>query len=601
MHNKNKFQNNQTNIINRTTKLGYYSVSIMLLIPLIAAIFILPPNVPAQCADSESGGIKVYCNGDYQGGTAYIDPASGVGMIPLVLIQNIPGLRLDVRDNQAWFALNGKELSSTIGSNTYIIDGQSRTWRCGLQSWKYGIAVPGRDLFEALEAEVSWEEKDRAIYITTVPPAPSIPENLSQTSLPLRLAFIQDEQLWLLDASEPGSQPFPVPSRNVEQIIGWSYDGKWLAYLQRMGDDKYSGDMNLWVVAADGRNPQCLDELVITYSAPVWAPAENTIAYQAIPGKQTDAVEWSLRIAAEENGRWQHHVLLPWVDQRMGLGMTWFPDGRSLLVSRVHDENNLPELDRVDLQGETTCLFVLPADVAGDYQDGLYIRDISGLKLSPDGRYLACFLGMNSASLNADGMGLHIIDLQQNTLSINLGPALGYPEWVQWSPDSRHLAAILGCDRMASTNKHLVLVQVDANGLNVNDLGETGHADSRPMWSANGNTLYFSRGQESEAWLEEGRHQEVQVPGQQIFHCRDNHIQSLSKPGDEQADYPLSLSPDGQYLAMHRLDYVDQGDLCLLNLKDSQMVILMENIEANAGYYGSYFPDMISIYWFGKF
>lgn len=571
-----------------------------ILIPFILSILILLPVVPAQGATHENGGIKVYCNGDFQGSTAYIDPDSGAGMVPLVLIQNLPGLRLDVRDDQAWFGLNGRQLRSTIGSNTYMIDGQSKTWRCGLQLWQYGIAVPARELFEALGAGVSWDEEERAIYITAAVPAPTIPENLSPTSLPLRVAFIQDEQLWLLDGSEPGAQPSLVPSRNMEQIIGWSHDGKWLAYLQRSSDDRYSGDMNLWLVSSDGQSPQFLDALPITYSCPVWSPTENTIAYQVLMRNQADSANRSLRIAAPENGKWQHHELLQSVDQPLGLGLAWFPDGQSLVVSRVNDEENPPELDRVDLQGKASCLFVLPADLAGDYQDGMYIRDINGLKLSPDGRYLACFLGMNSASLNADGMSLQIIDLQEKTLSINLGVALGYPEWVRWSPDGQELAAIIGSGRMASTNKHLERVQVNANGLSVKDLGEMGQTDNRPVWDTDSNTLYFSRGQESEAWLEEGRHQEVQVPGQQIFCSKNDQVQSLSKPGNEQADYPLSLSPDGQYLVMQRLDYIDLGDLYLINLKDSQMVKLMDSIQANTGYYGSYFPDMISVYWIQK-
>ncbi|MDD2621144.1 MAG: hypothetical protein PHC92_10815, partial [Syntrophomonadaceae bacterium] len=265
----------------------------------------------------------------------------------------------------------------------------------------------------------------------------------------------------------------------------------------------------------------------------------------------------------------------------------------------VHDEKNLPELDRVDLQGRTSCLFVLPAALAGDYQDGMYTYDFNGLQLSPDGRYLACFLGMNSGSLNADGMGLQIIDLKHKT-SFQVGCALGYPEWAAWSPDSQKLVSILGCGRMASTGKHLELVQIDENGFNIQDLGETGQADSRPIWDTDGNAFYFTRGQESEAWLEEGRHQEVQVPGQQIFCRQDDRVRSLSKPGDEQADYPLSLSPDGQYLAIQRLNYRDLGSLYLMNLKDGQMVKLMDHVQVDAGYYGNYYPNLVSIYWIEK-
>ena len=571
-----------------------------LIIPFLLSLLILSPTVPVDAADdNQNTGIKVYCNGDFRGSTAYIDPDSGAGMVPLALIQNLPGLRLDVRDKQAWFALNDRKLSCTVGSTACIIDGHSIIWRSALQPWQYGIAVPARDLFEALGADVRWNDAERAIYITTPLPAPTVPENLSPTSLPLHIAFIQDEQLWMLDASKPGAQPFLVLSRNMEQIIGWSHDGKWLAYLQRSSDDKYSGAMNLWVVSSDGQQPKCLDTLPIAYIPPVWSPTDNSIAYQVLMS-QANPAKRSLRIAAWANGEWQHHELLLPTYQPLGQGLAWFPDGKSLVVSREHDKDNLPRLYRVNLQGKSSCLFVLPADVAGNYQDGLYILDISDLKLSPDGHYLACFLGINSASLNADGMSLQIIDLQQESLSTNLGQALGYPQWVQWSPDSTNLAAILGNDRMASTNKHLEVVKIDSNSLHSKDLSRTSQVDSRPIWSVDGDTLYFSRGHESKAWLEEGRHQEVQVPGQQIYCSQDDQLQSLSQPGNEQADYPLSLSPDGQFLAMQRLNYIDQGDLYLMNLKDGRLVKLMEGIQANAGYYGSYLPEMISVYWAEK-
>ncbi|MGS0765241.1 hypothetical protein [Syntrophomonas curvata] len=561
-----------------------------------ALVLVLSPVLPASGSVQEDSGIKVYCNGDFRGSTAYIDPASGVGMLPLALIESLPGLRLNVRDNQAWFALNGRQLRTTVGSNAYTIDGQNKTWRCGLQPWRYGIAAPGRDLFEALGASVRWDGNERAIYIDALPPTPNAPENLSQASLPLRLAFIQNEQLWLLDASAPGTQPLPVPGRNIEQIIGWSRDGKWLAYLQRTSDDPFSGEKNLWVVSSDGQRRQCLDNLPLAYHTPVWSPTENIIAYQVQPENQADIQNIALRVAYQENGQWRYRELAKSGERSLGSGLAWFPDGQSLAVSWVHDKNNLPELSRIDLQGRACSLLVLPAALAGNYQDGMYIRDITGLKLSPDGRYLACFLGMNSASINADGMNLQIVDLQQRTL-FPVGGALGYPEWVAWSPDSRAVAVILGGGREASIHKHLAIVQIGEDGFKVRELGETGRVDSRPIWAPDGSALYFSRGPESLAWEEEGRHQEAPVPGQQIFSRRAEQAQSLSGPGEEQADYPLSLSPDGRYLVTQRLDYVDLGALHLMDLKNGQTLKFMDNLQAQPGYYGNYYPDGVSVYW----
>lgn len=601
---KNKFKKNWSNLANEY--LGLLSTSthikrIMLLAaPIILSLLILSPAAPVQCTDDESSGIKVYCNSQYQGSTAYIDPDSGVGMIPLALIENIPGLRLDVRDNQAWFALNDRQLRAAIGSKTYTINGQNKTWRCGIQPWQYGLAVPGRDLLEAFGAGVSWNDTEKAIYITVPVPASTVPVNLCPTSLPLRLALIQDEQLWLLDITKPGAQPFLVPSRKVEQIIGWSQDGKWLAYLQKANDDKYCEDMKLWVVSSDGQQTQCLDELPLAYCSPVWSPTQDAIAYEALLKDQESYMAQSLRIAVAGDGGWQHRELSSSAVLPLGLGLTWYPGGSSLVVSRLRDKEHAPEIDRIDLKGGSSCQFVLPADAAGNYQSGMYIEDISGLKLSPDGRYLACFLGMNSGSINADGMSLQIIDLSQKKLANNLGTALGYPEWVQWSRDSKNLAAVMGSGRIASTNKHLAIAQVGTSGVSIKDLGEAGQTDNKPIWSSDGTALYFSRGQESEAWQEEGRHQEVQVPGQQIDCLRDDQVQSLSQPGSEQADYPLSLSPDGQYLVIQRLTYVDQGDLFMLDLKDHQMIKLMNNIQVNGGYYGNYSPDTVNVYWLEK-
>ena len=122
------------------------SLQTFVLVAVVFALLFSPLDHPVIGAAAESGGIKVYCNGNFRGSTAFIDARSGVGMVPLALIEGLPGLRLNVRDNRAWFALNGRELTTTLDSSNYIMDGQQYHWRCGLQPWKYGIAVPARDL-----------------------------------------------------------------------------------------------------------------------------------------------------------------------------------------------------------------------------------------------------------------------------------------------------------------------------------------------------------------------------------------------------------------------------------------------------------------------
>lgn len=591
---------------------------------LLAAIFALLLWVaycPAACASNSEDGIKAYCNGDYRGSTAYIDTWSGVALAPLALIEGIPGLRFDIRDNQAWFAINGHELKTTVGSDSYTLDGKTYRWRCGLKPWKYGIAVPARDLFEALGCSVRWDGKNRAVYIDVPVESAPMPQRVAKAALPLRMAFVYDERLWLLDMNRPGAEPQPVPGKNVEQIIGWSTDGQWLAYLRRTSEDEYSEDVCLWVVRADGGQSWCLDDQPVVRGTPAWSPVENAIAYQTGRWLDQNTLEQSLKLVVLDNGKWINRTLIDCRDSRLVAGLSWFPDGRSLALSRVVTDKDRPVIDRVDLNGKCTLspsrfyfstdnvidrvdlngkctrLFTLPSEGAGDSEGGLYTCEMRGLKLSPDGRYAAYFLGSNSESLNADGMTLQVVDLQNPHSLLTIGSALGYPEWLAWSPDSRKLACIVGVDRIPSTNKRLEVVNIADSVFQEQDLGMAGMVDSRPFWGVNGQYIFYARGRESAAWLEEGRHQEVVVPGQQVWCSKFTKEYPITMPEGTQADYLLSLSPDGKFLVFERLDWFDQGSLYVLDLDNGQQVKALDNLQVDPGFYGNYYPDSVSIKW----
>lgn len=567
-------------------------------IALLTAFLILFPMFVSDTpynAEAESTGIKVYCNENLLGSSAYIDSASGVAMIPISIIQNIPGIRLDIQSNQAWFALNGRKVTTSIGSDSYVQEGQQHHWRHGLEPWQYGIAAPGRDLFEALGANVLWDSSQSAVYITIPVQSPPLPSNVSPAAEPLCLAFIYEGQVWLLDVDQSGALPQAVPSRNVDELVGWSHDGQWLAYVQRQGEDKYTGDLSLWVTRSDGQQTQCLKEAPVAEGTAVWSPVDNAIAYQTFKSGDNNTFEESLRLAYLDQGTWQDRQLLNTTDRWLGMGLTWFPDGQSLAYSWMRDGKNMAAVERMDRQGRSRRIYTQSPDQAGSMEDGIYAREMDGLKLSPDGRYLAYFLGMNAASLNADQMILQVVDMQNPGNPFTAGSTLGYPQWLAWSPDSRQLAFIAGTGRVASWGKSLNLLTIDKGQFQVRDLSQPGIVDARPFWNESGTALYISRGQESEAWEQEGRHWEVPVPGQHI--CLGQKAESLSFPQPDQADYPLSLSPDGKFLAFERLDYSDLGSLYLLNLQDGKPVKILDELEPNASYYGNFYPDVVSIYW----
>ena len=51
--------------------------------------------------------------------------------------------------------------------------------------------------------------------------------------------------------------------------------------------------------------------------------------------------------------------------QQLGTGLAWFPDGQSLAISWVRSDKELPAIDRINLQGQTSRMFTLPLAEAG--------------------------------------------------------------------------------------------------------------------------------------------------------------------------------------------------------------------------------------------
>ncbi|HBQ28308.1 MAG TPA: hypothetical protein DD719_02610 [Desulfotomaculum sp.] len=68
-------------------------------------------------------------------------------------------------------------------------------------------------------------------------------------------------------------------------------------------------------------------------------------------------------------------------------------------------------------------------------------------------------------------------------------------------------------------------------------------------------------------------------------------------PEGTQADYLLSLSPDGKFLVFEKLDWFDQGSLYVLDLDNGQQVMALVNLQADPGFYGNYYLDSVSTKW----
>ncbi|HHW43790.1 MAG TPA: hypothetical protein GXX25_08280 [Desulfotomaculum sp.] len=462
------------------------------------------------------------------------------------------------------------------------------------------VLVPLRFIARTLGATVQWNEKTGVIEITMPEqggPDNAVPAEVYSTTIPSRVAFTRDGYLWVVDGQGNNSPAKAIPVRDTNgkavKIVGWSPDGRWLAYLQWDTAEFYSGKPYLWVVKADGTGNFQVDPRPVLDAA-AWSPRDNVLAYSTQGPGGGYAPDGNLKLASLNDGKAAITTLLP---DKTGLiaDFAWAPDGQSLAVSFARTEGNPLQIDRVTLQGERSGLLKLGEPLTEKDQDSIYAWSAEGLKWSPNGRYLAYYLRPNSASLSADGVTLQVLDVQKPGQPLNVGTALNYPQWLAWSPDGSRLACILGGGREATANKHLYIVDMPAGGKIIN-YGRDGQVDTRPVWTATPPYgLLFCRGPETTAWEGRSDHRGVPVPGQRIWlRAADGTVKPLTGGPADTADYEPHMSLDGKYLIFMRLNQRNSGSLYEMSLDTGELTELCR-LSGNPGYYANYYPASFDI------
>jgi hypothetical protein len=304
----------------------------------------------------------------------------------------------------------------------------------------------------------------------------------------------------------------------------------------------------------------------------------------------------NLKLATIKDGRVQVMALLP-DRSELVQDFAWAPDGQSLAVSLPRTEDQPLRIDRLTLKGERHNLLTLGE--AGTAVDEIYFSYATGLKWSPNGRYLAYYLHFNAASLSADGVPLEVLDLDNPRQPLDLGTSLPYRQWLAWSPDGDRLAFIQGSGREATANKRLCIVTLPGGKITFYD--QPGRVDTQPLWlPAPYDGVLFCRGLETTAW--KGKQLSgVLVSDQRIWLAKsDGQARPLTASTPDNADYYPSVSPDGQDLYFLRLDSAGSSSLCLQSLDGGSVVELVRNIGGWTGYYGNYYPAWVSIYYLNK-
>lgn len=82
-----------------------------------------------------------------------------------------------------------------------------------------------------------------------------------------------DRSLWQV---RPGSEPTRLTRGRADTDPRWSPDGRWIAFL-RAGD----GPAQVWLLPADGGEPEQLTDMPLGAGRPVWSPDSTRIAFTA--------------------------------------------------------------------------------------------------------------------------------------------------------------------------------------------------------------------------------------------------------------------------------------------------------------------------------
>lgn len=411
-----------------------------------------------------------------------------------------------------------------------------------------------------------------------------------EVRIPANIAFTSNQHLFIVDGQDTSGKVKQITKEGLAEIVGWSPDGRWLMFVHYQGNDNYSTPGYLWVVRADGSKAVQADKRPVV-GKPKWSPKVNTIAATVNRGSAEEPQPELIFKDVLESGELQ----LQSTSTADFVDFAWMPEGNSILVSLPADKNKQMTLALRTLLGKPLAAY--PIAEPPKIEEGIYPWAATGLKVSPDGQFVAYFVKYNSGSLSADGVPIQMFNLKQPTEKPKeLGTGLAYPEWLAWTANSGQLAFVDGTDRIATTNKHVKLA--DRSGMVESVSPDATVVDTNPVWVKKApDTLLFVRGEATPYSYDPKK---VMVPGQSIWlRFADGGQQQVTKGEANTADLEPAPSPDGKQLLFLRLDQAEHGSLYLQGIgqdADTQIEVV-KGITGDIGYYANYLPPWVCVYW----
>ena len=277
--------------------------------------------------------------------------------------------------------------------------------------------------------------------------------------------------LYVISADGSGSQRLVETARPTIDTgqaelsdLSWSPDGRKIAYVG-MGDD---GNVDVYVVGADGRGQQRLTRHPGVDGNPAWSPDGRQIAFTRRSREWNGVGKIYIHVMNADGSRQRR------LTHGQGhFSVAWSPDGKKMLFERRNPRHPLPG----PVPGEwPEELYVMNADGSGQRRLTRNPAEDEAPAWSPDGRKIAFTRDGKKPTvwvMNSDGSG------QRRLTPARWHSASG----AAWSPDGRKIAF---SGRPSTPPPGIYVMNADGS-----ERQRLTHRGESPAWSPDGQMIAF--------------------------------------------------------------------------------------------------------------